>query len=339
MGSFSGQARSLNAATIASRVARSDAYSRTGIRSVYSVVSTTSPSSPGGCSSMKSCGRPASASGATRISRRPSRTLRANVRLSSVSRSVSTPTRSRVSSSRSTPPRRKSRSRCTRSRRASRVQRGDVGVGEHRPQVAVQQAGRRQRLERLHLLLGAGAHGGIGMRLTEEIGLAGRLAQGEIGVVPQLEPRERRARGIRLQLLVDTPDERRGAVGPVAGEGQPAVGIGGERKGRGRGFGRHAESLRRRADAASGIAGCGRESAQRADAREREADERASPAFHLGGEGIGCRFRRWHPGHLERVLARLARAADRDDERERHGVLPVVVVGAHARASGSTPRP
>src|SRR5207244_3727815 len=47
-------------------------------------------------------------------------------------------------------------------------------------------------------------------------------------------------------------------------------------------------------------------SAECADAGEREADERAATAFHLRREGIGCRFLRRQPRHLERILTGLA---------------------------------
>ena len=53
-------------------------------------------------------------------------------------------------------------------------------------------------------------------------------------------------------------------------------------------------------------------------------------------ERIGCRFVRRHPCHFERILARLAGAGHGHDERERHGMLPVVVERARRPASGST---
>src|SRR5665647_2507869 len=64
--------------------------------------------------------------------------------------------------------------------------------------------------------------------------------------------------------------------------------------------------------------------AQLTDRGERDAEERAAPALHLGRDLGGGGFLRRHPGELEGVLARVAGPGDGHDVGQRDRVLALI---------------
>src|SRR5690606_35302275 len=114
----------------------------------------------------------------------------------------------------------------------------------------------------------------------------------------------------------------RGGGGFWGGGGGRGGGGGGARGGGGGGAGAGQHGGRR-----ARIRGA---SDEHADARERLAHEGAAAALHFGRKGVGRGLGGGHPGDLEGVLPRLARAGDGDDVGQRDRVLAVVVIRGDA---------
>ena len=159
----------------------------------------TSPSSPTGWASSQSCGRPSSRSGATRMVRLPSRMFLLNSWPTSVSCSLISLMRARVSSSRSTPARRKS-VRVLSSRRAA------WGSSSAASRAAITSYSSRSSWNSVPILCTSWtaasprrADGLVGVDLAEQRTHGGGVAHADHAVVPDLQRLLGRGRLARLE--------------------------------------------------------------------------------------------------------------------------------------------
>ena len=166
-------------------------------------------------------------------SRTSSRMFLLNSWLSRIARSLSSRSRSRVASSRSTPERRKSRSVRSSTRAASASRPLGVEAGEDGIQLGVEA---EVGVELLHLLghgLGPLADGRVGVHLGEERTDRGGVGQRRLRVVPDPQHLERLPGRVAAQALDEGPRQRElllaaGAdpVEPVARRGAGAGAVG-----------------------------------------------------------------------------------------------------------------